>query len=199
MSTPTPTHPLVGGVGLLERATAYTLGSLLQVRPTDLGRHTPCHAWDLRQLLHHMNDSLTALHDAVDSGYIDLAPTTPEAQLEHIVDSLRASACRLVGAWTATQQRTVGVGDMSLTSSMVAAAGAVEIAVHGWDVSVACRQPRTIPPALAADLLDLSLVLVSSEDRPGRFAAPVPATRDAEPGEQLLGWLGRDVHAWPLD
>lgn len=69
------TVSLIGGVGLLERAIAYTLGSLQLVTPDALARASPCRGWDLSALLRHLNDSLEVMHEAVDVGHVDLAPT----------------------------------------------------------------------------------------------------------------------------
>ena len=60
------TPALIGGIGLLERALSYALGSLHLVTPSVLPSRTPCPQWDLRALLRHLNDSLLALHEAVD-------------------------------------------------------------------------------------------------------------------------------------
>jgi uncharacterized protein (TIGR03086 family) len=198
MTAFTPTSSLVGGLGLLERATSYTLGSLLMVTPADLDRQTPCQDWNLRALLHHMNDSLAALHEAAETAYVDLTPLPADSGLDDLVGSLKNSACRLLGSWTAASDRQIGIADLSLTSSLVAAAGAIEIAVHGWDVSAACDQPREIPPLLAVDLLDLAMILVTDDDRPGRFDHAVRTPPGTTPGGRLLAWLGRDPSAFSV-
>jgi uncharacterized protein (TIGR03086 family) len=197
MTAPTPTSSLVGGLGLLERATSYTLGSLLMVTPADLSRPTPCRDWDLRALLHHMNDSLATLHEAAETGYVDLTPLPADSGLHDLVGSLKDRACRLLGAWTAARDQSIRIADLRLTSSLVAATGAIEIAVHGWDVSAACGHLREIPPLLAVDLLDLAMILVTAEDRPGRFDHPVRTAPGTTPSGRLLAWLGRDVDAFP--
>ncbi|SEF86904.1 TIGR03086 family protein [Thermomonospora echinospora] len=181
---------MTGGLALLERAVNYTLGSLLAVTPQAMSRPTPCRDWDLRALLAHMNDSLLALYEAADLGRVDLeAPADPGGDP---VAALRASACRLLGAWTGTAGGgSVAVADLPLAAEVVTAAGALEIAVHGWDVARACGLDRPIPDALAEELLPLSALLVTEVDRPARFAAPVPASPSAAPGDRLVARLGR--------
>src|SRR5689334_6315598 len=93
---------LAGGVALLERAITYTLGCLHLVRPDALTRPTPCREWNLRALLRHLNDSLAALHEAVDVGRVDLEPVTGIDPAVDPVAALRARAGHLLGAWTAT-------------------------------------------------------------------------------------------------
>jgi hypothetical protein len=74
---------------------------------------------------------------------------------------------------------------------MAATAGAIEIAVHGWDISAACGVSRPVPPALAAVLLPIAPLLITPGTRPGLFADPVRLPGPAGPGDQLVAFLGR--------
>jgi uncharacterized protein (TIGR03086 family) len=181
-------NPLVGGVGLLERAIGYTLGSLLLVTPEAFDQPTPCDEWDLRALLEHMNDSLAALHEAVDSGQVGLEPVTSPLDL---VPAIKTRACALLGACVATQRRTVEIADRTLTGAIVTCAGAVEITVHGWDVAQACGEQRPIPAELAGELFELARLFVTPADRPGRFGLPLRPSDQACQGERLVAFLGR--------
>ncbi len=187
------TAALLDGVGLLERALGYTLGSLLLVTADAMTRRSPCRDWDLRALLAHMNDSLEALQEAADVGYIGLA--APQDYGDPSLDpvsTLRNRACRMLGAWADAQDREpVSVAGLPLTTGAVVTTGAVEVAVHGWDVAQACGRPRTIPSALAEELLPLADLLVTDADRPSRFAAPVAVPPAAGPETRLLAFLGR--------
>jgi uncharacterized protein (TIGR03086 family) len=184
---------LFGAVGLLERAISYTMGNLHNVTSAALSRPTPCRDWDLGDLLAHMNDSLIALHDAIDLGHVDLSPATdgpdPAADL---VAALRERAGLLLGACARTDGDLVTVGGCPVSASIVTSAGAVEVAIHGWDVAQACGRPRPIPPRLAEELLQLSPLLVTAADRPGRFAAPVAVPPRTGPADRLIAFLGRD-------
>jgi uncharacterized protein (TIGR03086 family) len=178
---------------LLERAINYTVGSLHPVTPAALSRPTPCREWDLLALLAHMNDSLVALQQASEAGRIDLQSIDDDQGLgPDPVSTLRNRASRLLGAWTnAGGQRTIIIGGCSLLTDVVTGTGAVEIAVHGWDVAQACRVYRPIPPLLAEDLLALARTVVSDADRPYRFAAAVQVPPLATPGDRLVAFLGR--------
>jgi uncharacterized protein (TIGR03086 family) len=209
-----------GGVELLERAIAYTRGCLALVTDARLPAATPCEAWDLRALLMHMEDSLTSLHEAGTVRRVTTHPapgTTTATRItarrtgDELVDALRSRACQLLadwsgvwsGVWSAdwadpasTSAASPGAGDVvvdgrPLTSSVLTSAGALEIAVHGWDVSVACGADRPLPDALARDLLHLAPVLVSDADRPSRFAHPLPSSSDDPASDRLLAFLGR--------
>lgn len=186
------TAALIGGIGLLERAINYTLGSLRVVTPEALSHPTPCRDWDLRALLGHMNDSLVALTEAIVVGYVGLEVPADDGLTIDPVAALRNRACQLLGAWTSADSRhTITVGGSPVTTGILTSAGAIEVAVHGWDVARACGHDRQIPPALARDLLELAPLLVTEADRPGRFAPPVAVPPLAEPGDLLVAFLGR--------
>jgi uncharacterized protein (TIGR03086 family) len=185
--------PLLGGVGLLERAVDYALGSLEAVTPAHLSCPTPCAEWDLRALLDHLNDSLLALHEAAAVGRVfpDGGDWAESPQVDPVA-LLRDRASRLVGAWTAPRpRREVSLGELELTTAVLTTTGAFEVAVHGWDVSAACGRARPIPAGLAEEMLDLSPLLVTGADRPERFARAVVPPDGATPGDRLVAFLGR--------
>jgi len=198
-----PSHPVVlpatvgEGFELLERAMGYTLGSLLLVHPALMTAPTPCARWDLRRLLHHMDESLRTLHQAIAAGHLDLSADAPADgdygdPVADPIGALRSRACRMMGAWADPRgPTTVTIGDAGLPTGILAAAGAVEVAVHGWDVAQACAADRPIPAPLAAALLGPALLFVDDGDRPHRFGPAVAVRREAAPDEQLLGHLGR--------
>jgi uncharacterized protein (TIGR03086 family) len=185
---------VLGGVAVLERAIAYLLGSLASVTPGMLDRPTPCHYWDLHDLLEHLRDSLIALQEAVSAGRVSCTPATGAYGGDTIVLEVRDRAVRLLGAWANTAGAApVRVADAPVSVPLIAGAGAIEVTVHGWDVAEACGRPRPIPDELADELLDLSVLLVRTTDRPGRFGRPVPVAADARPGDRLLAYLGRQT------
>jgi uncharacterized protein (TIGR03086 family) len=181
---------LRAGVAVLERSVAYCLGSVSLVAPPMLARPTPCAGWNLRDLLEHVIDSMAALEEAVATGRVTM---TPPAEAGDVLPRVRERASRLVGAWAqACGASLVRVQEARLSSPLVAGAGAIELAVHGWDVARACQADRPIPADLADELLDLAVVLIRAGDRPGRFGRPVALRGDAPPpGDQLLAFLGR--------
>jgi uncharacterized protein (TIGR03086 family) len=187
-----PGPPPLAGPALLERAVGYTRTSLQLLEFADLTAPTPCADWDLLTLLRHLDDSLAAFTEAAEIGYVDLVPvrgTDPGAEL---VDRLKGRACALLAAWTHHPgPGSVGVHDRALRSDLLAAAGSLEIAVHGWDVAQACGVDRPIPPALALELLDVVPLFVHDTDRPARFADPVAVPLHARPSDRLLAALGR--------
>jgi hypothetical protein len=75
----------------------------------------------------------------------------------------------------------------------MAATAALEVAVHGWDISRACGQRQPIPRALAINLLATVPVLVPCTGRHPLFAAPVTVPATAGPSDRLAAFLGRTV------
>jgi uncharacterized protein (TIGR03086 family) len=182
-------------VGLLERSIGYALGNVSAVVPPVLSYPTPCAGWDLRLLMGHVNDSLATLQEAIDTGRVGLAPTVdndddPAAEL---VETFRTRAGWLLRAWRAASNddRVVDIVDRPMMASVVAATGALEIAVHGWDISRSCGNRRPIPPTLAVDLLSLCPLVVTEATRHPLFAAPVAVSRSASPSDRLVALLGR--------
>lgn len=193
---PAMAAPGSGGVGLLERAISYTLGGLGAVRPMDLPAQTPCAEWDLRALLGHLADSLTALYEAVDPGEVLLEPDSPVVEPDRLVALLRERASRLLGAWTnAGNDGLLLVGGCPMTGRLVTAVGALEIVTHGWDIYRSVGATDPVPTLLAIELLRIAPMLAAEEDRPGRFAPPVPISASAPAADRLVAFLGRDP-AW---
>ena len=185
---------LTAGPELLEHAVSYALASAGHATPQLLPLPTPCERWDLRTLLLHVSDSLAVLTDAMRTDHIALGPPLHEPTADaDPVACLRRQARDLLGACAAAsaEERLVAVADRELTTSMLTAAGAIEIAVHGWDISVACGVRRPVPPTLAAALLPVAPLLIPRATRAGLFADPVAVPEPACPGDRLIAFLGR--------
>jgi uncharacterized protein (TIGR03086 family) len=160
-------------------------------------RSTPCAGWDLRTLLRHLTDSLDALAEALGTGIVSRGVAKAAVRDQDLVPGLSEGAGTLLCACAVagTGDRRVAVGDRELTTSLVTMTGAIEIAVHGWDISVACAGHGTIPAGLARDLLPIAPLLVTPATRAGRFADPVPVPALAAPGDRLVAFLGRQPAA----
>jgi len=186
--------PLSRGRELLESSVRYALAGAGMVTPQLLGRPTPCAGWDVVALLAHLSDSIAVLHEAIAGpGAGRLLPVAPGGDP---VAQLRGRAVRLLSACAAADpaQRPVVLGGRELTASMVMAAGALEISVHGWDVAAACAGPPAppVPAGLAVVLLTIAPLLVPPGTRPGLFAGPVQLSGPAAPSDHLVAFLGRE-------
>ena len=196
-----------GATGLLAGAVSYTLGVCALVGPGDMALPTPCADWDLAMLLAHLNASLADLETAISDGTLDLE-RPPDHAVGDPVETLRDRAAQLLCAAYGYDDpgRFVAVGGLPVPAGLVACTGAVEIAVHGWDVSAArggagCAGARPIepidpiPPALATRMLQLCPLLVAG--RESLFASPVEVPAQASPGDKLVAFLGRDPGTLP--
>jgi uncharacterized protein (TIGR03086 family) len=186
--------PLTRGLELLGAGVSYALTSSRLATPQLLSCPTPCAGWDLGVLVHHVSDSVSVLHEAIAAGYIGSGPAPGgEGPGPDPVSGLCLQGTRLLAACAAAgpADHLVALGDRDLAARMVIAAGAIEITVHGWDISVACGSHRPVPPGLAALLLPIAPLFIPPGTRPGLFADPVPVPGQACPGDQLVAFLGR--------
>jgi uncharacterized protein (TIGR03086 family) len=198
MTQAAPTAWPAEGVLLLEMSVSYALRAVQPVTPELLSRPTPCRGWDLRMLLRHASESLAALSEGIEAGRVGLDPAAEDGGLP--ADPARAfrdRACQLLDAWTSPsrQRQVIEIAGCPLEASVMAAAAALEVAVHGWDISRACGQRQPIPPAIATDLLVMAPVLVPRTGRHPLFAAPVTVARTAGPSDRLAAFLGRTPRA----
>jgi uncharacterized protein (TIGR03086 family) len=142
-------------------------------------------------LLDHVSDSIGVLHAAIAGGGV--VPSGYPGPEDGPVARLSGQAARMLRACAAAgpAERRVAIWDGELTASMVALTGAIEITVHGWDISVACGACRPVPQGLGAVLLPIAPLLITPGIRPGLFADPVQLPGPASTGDQLVAFLGR--------
>ena len=193
---------------LLDRAVRYALSAAGHATPRLLPAATPCAEWDLGRLLIHLGDSLDALAEGLSARSVGLDPSccgaegpagAPSAARagdgdgDGLIAGLAGRAAVLLTACAEVPggQEPVAVGDQLLTTSVVAITGAIEVAVHGWDISVSCGDHEPVPSRLATELLPYAALLVPRHTRPGLFADPVLVSRRTSAGDRLVAFLGR--------
>jgi uncharacterized protein (TIGR03086 family) len=210
-----PPGPGPGAGGLLAAALEYALQAAASAGPGLLARPTPCRDWDLRMLLRHVAESLAVLQEGLTSRRIALHAGPEDAAVTaDPLAAFRDRAARLLAASRAHDGSTDGperhghpvnglcraaalthgvilIGGHWLPRDIAAGAGALEVAMHGWDIALACGRPEPIPGPLAARLLQLSPLLVPAGGRAPLFAEPVPVPAAAGPSDQLAAFLGR--------
>jgi uncharacterized protein (TIGR03086 family) len=187
---------LTGGTARMQLAVGYGVAAAAAVTPDLLSSATPCRGWDLRMLLLHAIDSMDALADGVGCGRVALQPPDgsgefgcdPPAAFTERADALIA-ACALVDG--EGDRGLVAVGGRPLDRGLLLAAGALEIAMHGWDMFQACGRDQPIPERLALDFLRVAPVLITAADRGELFAAPVAVPAGARASDRLAAFLGR--------
>jgi uncharacterized protein (TIGR03086 family) len=202
---------------VLEEAVGFALCAAAAVTPDLLSRPTPCRGWDLRMLLLHAGESAEALAEGFGTGWIGLLPASEsgEQACDPVLAFRRRARALLVAGRAARPGRdgspgreVVVVADCPMGLGLLVAAGALEVAVHGWDVATACGSGLQIPAALALDLLESAPVLVTAAGRGQLFAPPLPVPAAASPSDRLTAFLGRSPrgtdpadragrHPWP--
>lgn len=188
-----------GALALLAGAISYALSVCAMVAPWEMSLPTPCTEWDLSTLLGHLSESMADLEAGIRTGRLDLDPKDPKDPRDprepghspDPVEVLRDRAAELLCAayGYGGPGRFVAVGGLPVPAGLVACTGAIEIAVHGWDVSAARGHGSPIPLALATRMLGLCPLLVTG--REGLFAGPVGVPAQASPCDRLVGYLGR--------
>jgi uncharacterized protein (TIGR03086 family) len=180
--------PPGSGLEVLGSAVRYALAAAALGTAEFLPRPTPCPGWDLEMLLDHLSDSIEALTAAITGD-----GAAPAGCAGDPVERLRGIAAGLLIACAAAGNsgRRVPVGDRELTVNVIVVTAAIEITVHGWDISVACGARRPVPAGLAAVLAPIAPLFVTPGTRPGLFADPVRLAGPACAGDQLVAFLGR--------
>jgi uncharacterized protein (TIGR03083 family) len=171
-------------IGLMERAITYALEATDDLPAGSSYWPTPCREWDLRMLLDHLGCSTAMLEQTLLAG----APQ-PVAPLRDRM--LRDRMLGLPGLLT--RRLPLTVEGCPIGAVAVAAAGALEFAVHGWDINQACGRQRRIPAPLAVELLTVAPLVVPQE-RGSLFEQPVGVGPSAAVDERLVAFLGRDPH-----
>jgi uncharacterized protein (TIGR03086 family) len=172
-----------------------------QVKDDDLGRPTPCPAYSLGDLIDHVGGvalAFTAAARKERSAYTDPPAPGDASRLggdwrERIPRDLTA----LAGAWAdpaAWAGMTRIAGD-DTPAGVVGLVLADELAVHGWDVARATRQPFACEPDILAAALSF-LQMFASEDAPaGPEVGFGPATillDEAPLLDRVVAMAGRD-------
>ncbi|MEV3921064.1 maleylpyruvate isomerase family mycothiol-dependent enzyme [Actinomadura coerulea] len=188
--------PIRSDAHILERSIGFLLTTVQHVARPMLTHPTPCAAWDLNTLLLHVGDSLAAVHEGLTAGRVGIRPVAADLGGDP-VSALRVRAVRVLRHTMASSGRpgvgaeTAAIGDRCLPVAAVTGAGALEAAVHGWDVAQATGARRPIPADLAADLLDVSRTLAPPRGRLPLFCEPVEPGPRASAGDRLVAFLGR--------
>lgn len=182
----------------LTQAINYADGVLDAVTAPLLSHPTPCHAWNLRRLLEHAEESLGILYEGITASRVTASPVRPPAPASGassaaaLVTAFRQRATALLHASAQADGAVpVTVGGHAVPLDCLRTVGALEIAVHAWDVSQACGQCLPIPDEPATDLLAQAFLLVPRLGRAPLFAVPAPAPPRSTSSNRLTAYLGR--------
>jgi len=129
-----------------------------------------------------------------DADRIDTAETDTAETRTAGAGTPRTGAARAETAQTGAEDcpEIIAIADRRLTLGLMTGVGALEMAVHGWDLSRACGHGQPIPGPLATSLLHITPLLVPRTGRAPLFGPPVTVPPMATPSDQLVAYLGRD-------
>lgn len=180
-------------IDLLERSIDYALVGIAAVDPSMLHRQTPCSEWDLHDLLSHLADSILTLSELLSGAVGRTSGCGPAARATDAALDLRQTIAsvdaRFVGSVGTIDRLPIARRDVILT-------GALEIAIHAWDVEQVSSHPKPIPAQLARDLLPPAPLLLDSATRRDLFAPPVEPMFGATAAERLVAFCGRAARSW---
>ena len=154
------------------------------VKSDQLGDPTPCAAWDVRALISHVCQVVTAVELAGHGG-----PIPSELWTRERADAAFGAAAR---AWDEPPAGPIDMGGQEMPAPVVGAMLGADLVVHGWDLARATGQAWDVPAGDAERFLQ---GFVAQGRQMGLFADPVPVAADAGPLDRVLGLSGRDP-AW---
>ncbi|WP_406375489.1 TIGR03086 family metal-binding protein [Streptomyces sp. NBC_00647] len=185
------------GIELLTRAHARLRDVVAGVPEGAWGAPTPCGEWTVRQVLNHARLDQQAYGAAITgSGWPDADPFHPvdglEADAAAALDKVLADVADVYGGLSADAEE-VATPLGPLPFRVAAAAGAMDAAVHAWDIAVATGQESPLDDDLAAGIgLAADRLADHLRDAFGVFAAAREVPEGAGRAEALLAFLGRD-------
>jgi uncharacterized protein (TIGR03086 family) len=188
----------VEGIELLTRAHSYLLEVAASVPEGAWGAPTPCSEWTVRQVLNHARLDQQAYGAAISgAGWPDSDPfqpaDAPAADAQALEKALREVADTYARLPADAQEVATPLGP--LPPRLAAAAGAMDAAVHAWDIAVATGQDAPLEEELADGIwLAAERLADHLRDAFGVFAAAREVPAGAGRSQALLAFLGRDPH-----
>jgi uncharacterized protein (TIGR03086 family) len=168
------------------------------VSAADWARSTPCEQWNVAQVLRHAaGDQLAYAAAITGSGGpaqnpFEPSPSRPDGPPDFLEAALQTAAA----AWSTVVPGTAGLptplpqGPMDADAA--AAAAALDIAVHAWDIAVATGLPAPLPAELAAQLMPVATSIVEPLRAYGVYAAALAPEPGDDAAAILLRYLGRN-------
>ena len=176
---------------LLAAAAERTTGIVEGIDDADLGRPTPCEAYDVRALLNH----LIGVYRMFDALGHHRQPPEDALTGDHMDGDwrtrYRTETGRVLAAWTRPSAYE-GMSPLGLPAAMAPRLLLTDLVVHGWDLAIATGQNIDVDETVAENVHDMVRTMGDRGRARGVFAAPVPVPADAPLLDRILGDSGRD-------
>ncbi|WP_194836358.1 TIGR03086 family metal-binding protein [Nocardia sp. XZ_19_369] len=174
---------------------------------------TPCSEWNVTQVVQHAAGDQLAYAAALGigggpsenpfepSGHIDGAPAAL------VADAIAQTAAAWATVTDGTESVPTPLPHGALATPVAAVMGALDAAVHAWDIAIATGQPSPLTDELAGYLLTAARTghpapgsgeeaeIVEPLRQWGAYAAIVDGKSEDTAVEELLRYLGRDPQA----
>jgi uncharacterized protein (TIGR03086 family) len=181
-------------------AVRATVAVVAKISAEDLGRPTPCAAWNLGALLAHMAGQHYGFAAAAAGQGGDLAVWRPVPLGDDFVRGYAAAADAVIDAFAVegVLDRPFEVPEISTERAFPGRVAIgfhlVDYVVHGWDVATSIDADWDLPDDVVAAALPLARAVPGGTARevPGAaFAPALPVAGDATPMQEILAVLGR--------
>ena len=181
--------------------TAFVLGldffgdAVRRLGPEDWELASPCQGWRALDVLGHVGQATRFGTALLQGTRPDWSPVDPPGALVEGPPGvwwtgLAGPARDAVDGVDLSREMDSPAGRRSVGDGL--SFPALDLYIHGWDIARACGRPGPIPGPLAGEILEVSRLLVTEADRPGRFGSPVPLSPQASVSDRLLAYLGRN-------
>ena len=183
----------------LAAAIEYFQRCLGAVRLAHMTWPTPCAEWTVRDLLVHLDDSISAFCEGATGGLAYPAAGPPATKLMESIDPVvlveklgrRARFLRQLWGDPGRDPAIVDISTVSLPGAVVLGIAGIEFAVHGWDLAQGVELKAELPGHVVAALLPMTPYLLPSGIRDGLFAPPLKPPEGGRAEDALLAILGR--------
>jgi uncharacterized protein (TIGR03086 family) len=175
----------------LTKVTAETADVVRGVKADQLTAPTPCRDWDVRALVNHLLQVVTAFDIASRGEAIPDDLWARELPVEDAGTRFEETARTAVAAW-ATPPQTVHMGSNAIPGALAGQMLAADLVIHGWDLARATGQDYHVD----ADIAEMTRQFVADTGEQGRgmgiYSEPVPVDEDAPAFDRALALSGRD-------
>jgi len=168
---------------LLTRTLGQTTERIAAIGTDQRAVPTPCADWDMHTLVTHVIEDLRRFTRAAQGEKVDWSQPPQPLDGDDWTAEFDRGAQQLLDTWRAAPTDALPRVDQAVT----------ELAVHGWDITKATRQPLSLlDDEIAEYALAWSKPRLKPEYRGAAFGAEVPVPDDAPAQDRLAGWFGRN-------